>query len=55
VINRALGVARDVLDGIDRVPEHQPRSMSVKVLDSLPPTTQPSIQRAPGPDLGLGL
>ncbi len=55
VINRALGVARDVLDGIDRVPERQPRSMSVELLDSLPPTTQPSIQRAPAPDLGLGL
>jgi chromosome segregation ATPase len=55
VINRALGVARDVLDGIDRVPERQPRSVSLELLDTLPPTTPRPVQRAPGPDLGFGL
>lgn len=55
VIDRALGVARDVLDGIDRVPEPQPRSVAVDLLDALPPPTQRPVQRAPGPDLGLGL
>jgi len=55
VINRALGVARDVLDGIDRVPEHAQRSMTAEHLDALPPVTERPEPRAPGPDLGLGL
>lgn len=55
VINRALGVASDVLDGIDRVPERPLRSIGVELLDALPPATQRLEPRAPGPDLGLGL
>jgi len=55
VINRALGVARDAVDGINRVPERPQRSMAVELLAALPPATQRPEPRAPGPDLGLGL
>jgi hypothetical protein len=53
VIDRALGVSRDVIDGIDRVPEHQQRSVAGEHLDALPPATQHPDPLAPGPDLGL--
>ena len=55
VINRALGVARDVLDGIDRVAERPQRSIGVELFDAIPPTTPSPVQRAPEPDFGLGL
>jgi len=55
VINRALGVARGVLDGIERVPERPQRSIGVELFDAIPPTTPRQVQRAPEPDLGLGL
>jgi len=59
VVSRALGVERDLLDGIDRTPavsRTAHRSIRQDLLDHLPaPQSQPPRPTIEGPDLGLGL
>lgn len=60
MVDRALQVERDVLDGIDRTPTNTRaahRTITQDLLDRLP-APEPALTLAPvieGPDLGLGL
>lgn len=56
VIDRALGVERDLLDGIERAVDRPPRSVAEGLHNVLPPAAQRRTLQPPRePDLGIGL